>query len=142
MENNLIAKASTVINAPRQVVWDALVNPKAIKQYMFGTNVVSSWQEGSSIVWKGVWQGKPYEDKGQILQLKPGQIIQYSHFSPLSGDPDRPENYHVVTVELAEQGQQTRVLLSQDNNPSEEERKHSQENWGMMLSALKKFLEG
>lgn len=141
MAKNLIARASISINAPSGKVWNALVNPEAIKQYMFGTNVVSDWHKGSPIVWKGEWQGKAYEDKGVILQLKPGRTIQYSHFSPLSGLPDRPENYHTVTIELSVDGNQTRVSLAQDNNATEEERAHSEKNWEMMLAALKKFLE-
>jgi uncharacterized protein YndB with AHSA1/START domain len=89
MKNNLIAKASATIDAPVAKVWDALVNPEAIKQYMFGTNVATDWQEGSPITWKGEWQGKAYEDKGVIRQVKPERILQYSHFSPLSGLPDQ-----------------------------------------------------
>ena len=141
MDKNLIARTSITINAPSTDVWNALVNPEAIKQYMFGTNVVSNWKEGSPIVWKGEWQGKSYEDKGVILQFKPGRTIQYSHFSPLSGLPDKPESYHTVTIKLSNEGTQTRVSLSQDNNPTEQEREHSEKNWGMMLTALKKFLE-
>jgi uncharacterized protein YndB with AHSA1/START domain len=141
MDKNLIAKTSISINASSEKVWDALVNPEAIKQYMFGTNVVSDWHEGSPIVWKGEWQGKSYEDKGVILQFKPGRTIRYSHFSPLSGLPDKPENYHTVTIELLADGNQTPVSLAQDNNATEEDRAHSEKNWGMMLAALKKFLE-
>ncbi len=142
MKTNLIARASIRIHAPGEKVWDALVNPAAIRQYMFGTTVVSDWREGSPIVWKGEWQGKPYADKGVILQLKPGRVLQYSHFSPLAGLPDTPENYHHVTVELAAEGNQTRVSLAQDNNESEDDQAHSQQNWEMMLAALKKFVEG
>jgi hypothetical protein len=67
---------------------------------MFGIEVVSEWKEGSQIVWKGEWQGKSYEGKGVILKLKRNSLIQYSHFSPLSGKPDLPENYHTVTIKL------------------------------------------
>jgi len=141
MDKKLIARASININAPSEQVWEALVSPDAIQQYMFGTHVVSDWQEGSPIVWKGEWQGKAYEDKGTILQLKPGHTIRYSHFSPLSGLPDRPENYHLVSVELSANGDQTHVSLAQDNNETEEERAHSETNWEMMLASLKKFLE-
>lgn len=141
MGNTLIAKAQIDIDAPANRVWDALVNPEMIRQYMFGTNAVSEWNEGAPIVWKGEWEGKPYEDKGVILQLKPLHLLQYSHFSPLSGQPDVPENYHTVTVELAPAGAGTSVTLSQDNNASEEEREHSEQNWGMMLTSLKRFLE-
>jgi uncharacterized protein YndB with AHSA1/START domain len=141
MDKDLIARAFISIAAPGEKVWNALVNPEAIKQYMFGTNVVSAWREGSPIVWKGEWQGKSYEDKGVILQIKPGQIIQYTHFSSLSGLPDRPESYHTVTIEMSADGHQTHISLAQDNNATEEARAHSEKNWGMMLAALKKFLE-
>ena len=141
MDKNLIARASVTISAPNAKVWDALVNPEAIKQYMFGTRVVTDWREGKPIIWKGEWQGKSYEDKGVVLQLKPGRTIQYSHFSPLSGVPDEPENYHTVTIELSGEGNQTRVSLAQDHNSTEQERDHSEKNWETMLAALKEFLE-
>ena len=141
MDKNLIAKASVTVNAPKAKVWNALVRPEAIKQYMFGTNVVSDWRAGSPIIWKGEWQGKSYEDKGVILQHKPERTLQYSHFSPLSGLPETRENYHTVTIEVSGEGPQTRVSLAQDNNPSEKARDHSQEMWEMMLVALKKFVE-
>lgn len=141
MDKNLIAKASVNISANRSEVWQALVDPKAIKQYMFGTNVVTDWHEGYPIIWKGEWQGKAYEDKGKILQFKPQHRLQYSHFSPLSGQPDVPENYHTVTIELSGEGKQTTVTLTQDNNKTEEARQHSEENWEMMLASLKEYLE-
>jgi uncharacterized protein YndB with AHSA1/START domain len=141
MNKNMIAKAAISINAPTKKIWDALVSPEAIKQYMFGTTVISDWREGSRIIWKGEWQGKPYEDKGTILQFKPEQKIQYNHFSPLSGLADNPENYHTVTVELSADGSQTHVLLTQDNSANEDERAHSEQNWKMLLAALKEFLE-
>jgi uncharacterized protein YndB with AHSA1/START domain len=55
MDKELIARASVTISVPSEKVWDALVNPEAIKQYMFGTNVVSDWREGSPISWRGEW---------------------------------------------------------------------------------------
>jgi len=141
MEKDLLARTQIDIDAPPARVWDALVNPAIIKEYMFGTNVVSDWQEGAPIVWKGEWQGKSYEDKGTILQFRPEHILQYSHFSPLTGEPDVPENYHTVTIELSPREGGTIVTLTQNNNPSEEEREHSEQNWAMMLQGLKKVIE-
>jgi len=141
MNNKLIAHASIIVHAPVSTVWNALVEPKIIKQYMFGSDVVSDWLEGSPIIWKGEWQGKPYEDRGMILKFKPGRMIQYSHFSPLSGLPDEPENYHTVSIELVEVGDSTRVSLAQENNATVEEAEHSGKNWEMMLAAMKKLLE-
>jgi uncharacterized protein YndB with AHSA1/START domain len=139
---DLVANAFVTVNAAPEKVWKALVDPRAIKEYMFGTNVASEWKKGSKMTWKGEWQGRQYEDKGTILDLQPGRRLQYSHFSPLTGEPDKPENYHTVTIDLAADGNRTRVSLSQNNNATEEARAHSQKNWEMMLGALKKYLEG
>jgi uncharacterized protein YndB with AHSA1/START domain len=141
MATDLLAKATTTIQASASEVWDALVDPEKIREYMFGTNVTSDWKEGSPITWKGEWEGKAYEAKGVIQKMKPRQVLQYSHFSPLAGLPDKPENYHNVTIELAENGGATNVTLSQDNNPTEKAREHSEKNWEMMLAGLKKFVE-
>jgi hypothetical protein len=69
-------------------------------------------------------------------------VFQYTHYSPLSGLPDTPGNYHTVTFELAGEGAGVRLSLSQDNNPTVEAREHSAKGWAMMLATLKKFLEG
>jgi uncharacterized protein YndB with AHSA1/START domain len=61
MDTPLSAKASVHIDAPLAKVWEALVHPDLIKQYLFGTTVVSDWKEGSPITWKGKWQGKASE---------------------------------------------------------------------------------
>jgi|SRR6185437_3314476 len=136
-----IAKAQANINASSDIVWDALTNPDTVKKYMFGTTISSEWKKGSPITWKGEWNGKPYEDKGVILDIKPGEMIRYSHFSPLTGQPDVPENYHTVTVELTSEENHTSVHLSQDNNHNEQAKEHSEKMWEAMLQSLKKLLE-
>ena len=136
-----VAKAQTIINATADKVWDALTNPEMIKKYMFGTTVISDWKEGNKIIWKGEWEGKSYEDKGKILQLEDQKRLQYSHYSPLSGLHDNPENYHIVTIDLSKKDNETIVTLTQDNNPDEKTKDHSEKNWKMMLASLKKLLE-
>jgi len=59
----------------------------------------------------------------------------------VKSQPDTPENHHTVTIELVEERGRTRVSLSQDNNPTEEARAHSEQNWKGMLDGLKKLLE-
>jgi uncharacterized protein YndB with AHSA1/START domain len=136
-----LAESSVTIDAPIEKVWRVLTTPEIIKRYFFGTDVVSDWQVGSSITWKGEWQGEPYEDKGEILVVEENRKLQFSHFSPVSGKPDVPENYHVVTFELESEGDKTKISLSQDNNENEEVRKHSEENWNTVLEGMKKLLE-
>lgn len=142
MTKGLTASATATLDAPRRNVWQALVDPAAIKQYMFGADVVSDWHEGSPIVWKGEWKGKPYEDKGVILRVQPNEKLEYTHYSPLTGKPDVPESYHTVTVTLTGEGAQTRVSIAQDNNADDEARRHSEQNWATMLGGLRKYVEG
>jgi uncharacterized protein YndB with AHSA1/START domain len=141
MSEHLLAKVSTTIDASTSEVWKALTDPKAIKQYMFGTDVVSDWSEGSPIVWKGEFKGKPYEDKGVILEIDAQKTLQYTHFSALSGKPDKAENYHTIRIGLSDSNGATDLALTQDNNDTEQAREESEKNWGAMLDGLKKYVE-
>lgn len=142
MNKNFTANATATIHAPASKVWQALVNPEIIKQYLFNTQVISDWQVGSPIIYRGEWEGKPFEDKGKILEIEPEKILKSTHWSPLSGVPDTPENYHTVTYTLSEKGDSTEVTITQDNNASEEEKAHSEKNWQTVLAGMKKLLEG
>lgn len=136
-----VAAAETEISAPPAAVWDALTNPETIQKYMFGTRVTTDWQPGSAITWAGEYQGKAYEDKGEILRFEPNRLLEVTHYSPLSGQPDVPENYHRLTYELAEHGAGTLVRLSQDNNASVAEAEHSRGMWETLLRGLKEVVE-
>src|SRR5215208_7436410 len=125
MNDNYIAEAKTMIHAPASKVWDAITKPNLIKQYLFNTDVISDWKEGSPILYRGEWEGKPFEDKGEILAIDPEKTLKSTHWSPLSGVPDIPENYHTVTYTVSDQGDDTEVTITQDNNATEEEKSHS-----------------
>jgi uncharacterized protein YndB with AHSA1/START domain len=137
-----VAVAETEINASPGRVWSALTDPAQIEEYMFGSRVTTDWKQGSPIVWKGEYEGRKYEDRGQILEIEPQRRLKMTHFSPLSGREDAPENYHTLVFELEKAGREkTHLSLSQDNNSSEEEAEHSKANWETMLSGLKKLAE-
>jgi uncharacterized protein YndB with AHSA1/START domain len=136
-----VATAECVIDAPPEEVWRALTDPAAIREFMFGSDVRTDWQPGSPITWKGEFEGKSYEDKGEILTVQPGRLLEVSHFSPLSGQEDKPKNYHRVRYELQPDGGRTRLLLTQDNSGSAEEAEHSSATWQAMLDGLKKVVE-
>ncbi len=64
-----------------------------------------------------------------------------THYSTLSGLPDLPENYHVVTITLFDGGEHARVCVTQTKNASEAEHKHDEWGWRMILQYLKKLVE-
>jgi uncharacterized protein YndB with AHSA1/START domain len=142
MNTKYLAKTAMTINAPASRVWDALTRPDLIKQYMFDTEVTTDWQVGSPITYKGMWEGKPYEDKGKVLQIEPGKLLVSTFWSAFSGKPDVPENYPTVRYELSAEDGGTRLTIIQDNNTSQEEADHSEQNWKTVLEGMKKLLEG
>ena len=137
-----VVTAEAAIDAPRSKVWRALTDPDQIEKYMFGSRVETDWKPGSPITWKGQYEGKKFEDKGEILEVVEERRLKLTHFSPLGGEEDAPENYHTLVYELTENNGTTHVSLSQDNNSSEEAAEHSRENWEKMLGGLKEVVEG
>src|SRR5438445_8884613 len=108
MTETFIAEKRVTINAPIDAVWQAVIDPTLVKQYMHGTNMQTTWEVGIPITWKGEWQGKTYEDKGTVLAVEPNKLLRITHWSPMGGSEDKPENYHTVTYELAERGARPR----------------------------------
>jgi uncharacterized protein YndB with AHSA1/START domain len=134
---------SVVINAPRAKVWDALTDPAKVKQYMHGTDMSTDWMVGSPIIWRGEWKGHSYVDKGTVLAFETERLLRYTHWSPMGGSEDTPENYHTVTYELAEDGGKTTLTLTQDNNATQAEADTMAENnWAPVLLGLKATVEG
>ncbi len=141
MKNDFIAEQSIIINAPAAKVWDALINPEKIKKYLFGTEAVSEWKKGSQIRYRGEWQGKSYEDKGMIINIIPEKLLVSTYWSSMSGLPDMPENYNKVTYKLKPENGRTVLTVIQDNNPTEESKKHAEQNWKTVIEGLKDLVE-
>jgi len=141
MKHNITGKVSITIDAPASSVWEALTNPKIIKQYFFGTDASSDWKVGSPITFEGEWEGKSYLDKGMILGRKTHKLLRYSYWSSMSGVEDKPENYVTVTYELAEKNSKTTLTVTQQNIPDKRMKEHAEENWKKVLDNLKQLLE-
>src|SRR6185312_4639191 len=129
------------IEAPPSEVWAALTMPDLVKRYMMGATLKTDWKVGHPITWSGEWKGKPYEDKGEIRSIDAERKLSVTHWSPLSGLDDRPENYHTLTYDLQPNGAGTRVTLTPENltGVSPEQ---SRQNWKPVLEGLKKTAEG
>jgi uncharacterized protein YndB with AHSA1/START domain len=137
------SQVSITIGAPRAKVWQALIDPDQVKQYLHGATMRTDWAIGSPITWSGEWKGKPYVDKGVVLAFEPETMLRTTHWSPMGGRPDRPENYHTVTYELTGHGDSTTLTLRQDNNATQAEAdKMAADNWMPVLEGLKKTVEG
>jgi len=143
MDRALKVEKEVVIQASPDVVWKALTNREIIKKYFFGTEAISDWKVGSSLIFQGEWEGKTYQDKGTILAAEPGKMLQYNYWSGFSGLEDVPENYSLVTYRLSSgtEPDQTTLVLTQEGFAGEEALAHAEGGWTMVLDNLKKLLE-
>ncbi|MFT3699190.1 MAG: SRPBCC domain-containing protein [Kofleriaceae bacterium] len=135
------ATTKITIHASKDQVWKALTTPELIKQYMMGADVHTDWNVGSPLTYTGEYKGKKFEEKGTIKKIEPGKTLAATHFSSMSGKPDVPENYALVTWELEPKGDDTVLSVSQDNIDSDKGVEQSKQNWTGVLSTLKKVVE-
>jgi uncharacterized protein YndB with AHSA1/START domain len=141
MENNLTLKTSVNIKAPVQKVWNGLTDRELIKKYFFGTDCITDWKKGSPIIYRGTWEGKEYEDRGNILDIEKEKFIKYNYWSSFSGTEDKPENYANISYELTPQNDSTLLTVTQEGVKSQEALDHSKANWEMVLNGLKDLME-
>lgn len=135
------AEATVTVPAKRGDVWKALTDPAIIKKYFLGTNVETTWQVGDPITYSGEYNGKSYEDKGTVLEFQPMDRVKTTHYSPSTGLPDVPGNYHTVEYRLADDDDGTSVTIIQGNNKSAEEVQQSTATWDMVLQNLRELFE-
>lgn len=128
------------VEAPVERVWQALTDPAIVQQYFFGTRLETTWEPGTPITWSGEYEGRAYADHGEVVEVVPPERLVVTHFSPVTGQPDVPENYHRQTYRLHDQGGRTYLRLDQDNTPPGSEAEF-RENWEQMLANLKDVVE-
>ncbi|MBO9561530.1 MAG: SRPBCC domain-containing protein [Niastella sp.] len=150
MSQPLFVKNTITINAPAATVWDALVNPEQTKKYMFGCETVSDWKTGSSLEWKGEYEGKEMIFvKGNIVGIDPGKFLSYTTIDPHSNIDDVSENYLTVTYDLQPQNGHTVLTVTQGDysKVAEGERRYKEawnngEGWNPILVQIKQLVEG
>ena len=146
----LLVKNTISINAPAAKVWDVLTNPEQTKKYMFGCQTVSDWKQGSTLEWKGNYEGKEMVFvKGKIVAIRPGKFLSYTTIDPNNAAmEDIPENYLTVTYDLKEENGQTILTVTQgdynkvaDGEKRYKEASNNGEGWNPILVEIKKVAE-
>ena len=141
MTQELSLSESVSINSPVSKVWDALTNPELIKIYFFGMECISDWEKGCPMIFRGTYDGKAYEDKGNILDIETEKFILYNYWSSFSGTENVPSNYSVIKYELLPDHEQILFTLTQEGFKTKEARDHSAASWRYVIDGLKNMLE-
>ncbi|RZJ71698.1 SRPBCC domain-containing protein [Flavobacterium sp.] len=140
MDNTLNITQSVEIHATAADVWKGVTDPELIKEYFFGTTMETSWEKGAPVFWRGVWDGKAYEEKGEVLDIDRGNSVSVSYLT--SGLEDKPENYAVVTYEIETLDEEfTKLTITQEGFQDQKACDDSRENWKVVLDGLRKVVE-
>ena len=128
--------------APASKVWRALTVPELVKQWQYGSDLLTSWQPGSPIVFRNEWNGQVFEQKGTVLEFKPTSRVRYSLFFPRPGLQDIPQNHFFMTYELTESdGYTSLVFRQEDPRPVEPTAASGGGDGPDVLSSLKELVE-
>ena len=130
------------IIAPTKKVWLALTVPDLVKQWQYGSDLLTTWEVGASIVFRNEWNGQVFEQKGTVLEFSPESRLKYSLFFPRPDLRDIPEHSIYMTYELAESDGTTSLLVRQeDPRPSLPDESPGGDGGPDVLSTLKELVE-
>ncbi len=138
----MAANISTIVlNAPKEKVWNSLTKPELVKQWQYGSDLITDWKTGSEIRFRNEWEGQVFEQWGTVLEVVPNEKIKYSLFFPRPGLEDKPENYFIMSYILSEENQKTKLEIIQDDNRPGAVQEKPQGDENPILQGLKALVE-
>ena len=138
----MVKNISTIkLNAPINKIWDVLTKPKLVKQWQYGSDLITDWKVDSEIRFRTEWEGQIFEQWGKILEIVPQKLIRYSLFAPRPDLEDKPENYFVMNYILSEEKSCIRLDIIQEDNRLSAVQEAPQGEENPVLSALKTLIE-
>lgn len=148
MNESLTINKEVLFNASQDQVWDLLTNPAMTQQYMFGCEVLSDWELGSQILWKG--KTEDGQDiiyvQGEILSIEPGTSVSFTMFDPNLGLADIPANYASLTYTLAasDEGTVLSLLQGYDEGAENAQKRYEEslKGWDMVIPMMQKLVDG
>jgi len=130
------------INAPIARVFEALTNSDEIPNYYPLKEVVSTWEVGAEVLYRGEVDGSSFTDYGVIEKLNKPNVYSYRYWSDNHGTERTPENHSLVSYTLTETLEGTELKLVQSNIRSEERYELMETQvWDFLLGSLKKYVE-
>lgn len=136
----------TSINTAPEKVWDALVNPDKIAQYMFGSRAESSWQKGDDLKFYMEKDGhRALVVHGSIVEIEKPRLLEHTLFPSTWDMEDIPENYLTVRYLIRPEGSGSKLEITQTGfeNAAQGEKRYKDvmEGWKAALPKLKEVAE-
>lgn len=133
--------STTILNASIEEVWNALTKPELVKQWQYGSELITDWKTGNEIRFRNEWQGQVFEQWGSILEIVPNQKIKYSLFFPRPELEDKPENYFIMSYILSEESNKVKLQIIQEDNRPGAVQEEPQGDENPILQSLKTLVE-
>ena len=129
----------TYIRTTPKKLWQALTDPKFIRQYFFETTHESEWKRGSS--WAMKTPDGRLIDSGEVLESKPPRKLVLKWRNELKPE-FRKEGYSRMTYDLEKSGGSVKLTVTHEMNIANSKFIEGvAEGWPPILSSLKTMLE-
>ena len=93
-------------------VWAVLTQPALVREWQYGSELITDWHVGGPIRFRSEWQGQVFEQWGTVLEVVPPRLLRYTLFAPRPGLDDRPEHYFEMRYILEGEGDGTALSIS------------------------------
>ena len=143
---------SIVIEAAPALVWVALTGLDAGEKWR-NASFKTDWTIGVPFEIMAEMGEKTYRDTGRVLRFEPPRVLEYTHWSRITGLPDTPESRSTIKISLDLRDQATLLTVDQQVPPSpvkqgtgweigpESGWKHWEFYWRVTLPVLKEVVE-
>ncbi|WP_109098551.1 SRPBCC domain-containing protein [Aquimarina sp. AU58] len=127
MENKTKLTKEIEINASLPCVWDVVTNPENIK-YLFKNNADTDWKTDSQIPFQ-------YEKmhNGVFLEIEANKILKFNNLLGLN------DMVSIITYQLDFKKKHTILKVTQQGFENEKIKKHTENNWGIILKRIKEI---
>jgi len=135
-------KKEITINALPELVFDMLTDSDQIIKYYPLNEVVSKWEVGSEVLYKGEIDNNKFIDHGRIEVLSRPSEYKYSYWSDNHGTERTPENHLSISYKLSKETNGTKLELEQSNIKSKEMYEMMNATvWDYLLNSMKSHIE-
>jgi len=133
--------STVIINSTKQKVWDTLTKPELVKQWQYGSDLLTSWTIGDKIEFETEWEGKIFKQWRTVLTFIPTDSLSYNLFAPRPDLEDKPENYFVMSYKLTDIDGKTKLEIIQEDNRPNAVQEEPQGDENPILQGLKNIAE-
>jgi uncharacterized protein YndB with AHSA1/START domain len=128
------------VHAGADRVWATLTEPDLVAKWMMGAQVKSTWKPGDPITWSGEYDGKSFEDSGEVREAEPPGRLVHTHRSGAAG-AGAAEHELTWTINAGD-GDATKVELTQTGATDAKEAEQFRQGWSVMLDQLRDTAQG